>query len=99
MPPERLVVDPGIGFGKTPEHNLLILRRLDELLELGYPILIGPSRKSFLGRLFGQEMQIRPWGTAAAVTAAILRGAAIVRVHDLPEMLAVVQVAEALRRP
>ena len=64
VPPERLVVDPGIGFGKTPEHNLVILRRLDELQELGYPILIGPSRKSFLGRLFGQEMPIRPWGTA-----------------------------------
>ena len=97
VPPERLVVDPGIGFGKTPEHNLVILRRLDELQELGYPILIGPSRKSFLGRLFGQEMPIRPWGTAAAITAAILRGADIVRVHDLPEMLAVAQVAEALR--
>jgi len=97
VPAERLVVDPGIGFGKTPEHNLVILRRLDELRELGYPILVGPSRKSFLGRLFGQEMPIRPWGTAAAVTAAILRGADIVRVHDLPEMLAVVQVAEALK--
>jgi len=97
VPPDRLVVDPGIGFGKTPEHNLVILRRLGELRELGYPILVGPSRKSFLGRLFGQEMPIRPWGTAAAVTAAILRGADIVRVHDLPEMLAVVQVAEALK--
>jgi dihydropteroate synthase len=97
VPPDRLVVDPGIGFGKTPEHNLVILRRLGELRELGYPILVGPSRKSFLGRLFGQDMPIRPWGTAAAVTAAILRGADIVRVHDLPEMLAVVQVAEALK--
>jgi len=97
--PERLIVDPGIGFGKTPEHNLVVLRRLGELRELGYPILVGPSRKSFLGRLFGQEMPIRPWGTAAAVTAAVLRGADIVRVHDLPEMLAVVQVAEALRNP
>jgi dihydropteroate synthase len=97
VPPERLVIDPGIGFGKTPEHNLVVLRRLDELRDLGYPILIGPSRKSFLGRLFGQEMPIRPWGTAAAITAAILRGADIVRVHDLPEMLAVVHVAEALR--
>jgi len=97
--PERLIVDPGIGFGKTPEHNLIVLRRLGELRELGYPILIGPSRKSFLGRLFGQDMPIRPWGTAAAVTAAILRGADIVRVHDLPEMVAVVRVAEALRCP
>ena len=97
VPPERIVVDPGIGFGKTPEHNLAVLRRLGELRELGYPVLVGPSRKSFLGRIFGQDMPIRPWGTAAAVTAAILRGADIVRVHDLPEMLAVVQVAEALR--
>jgi dihydropteroate synthase len=97
VPPERLIVDPGIGFGKTPAHNLVVLRRLGELRELGYPILIGPSRKSFLGRLFGQDMPIRPWGTAAAVTAAILRGADIVRVHDLPEMMAVIQVAEALR--
>jgi dihydropteroate synthase len=97
VPAERVIVDPGIGFGKTPEHNMVVLRRLGELRELGYPILIGPSRKSFLGRLFGQDMPIRPWGTAAAVTAAILRGADIVRVHDLPEMLAVVQVAEALR--
>jgi dihydropteroate synthase len=97
VPPERLIVDPGIGFGKTPAHNLVVLRRLGELGELGYPILIGPSRKSFLGRLFGQDMPIRPWGTAAAVTAAILRGADIVRVHDLPEMMAVIQVAEALR--
>ena len=99
VPPERIVVDPGIGFGKTPEHNLAVLRRLGELRELGYPVLVGPSRKSFLGRIFGQDMPIRPWGTAAAVTAAILRGADIVRVHDLPEMIAVVQVAAALRVP
>lgn len=97
VPAERLIVDPGIGFGKTAEQNLVVLRRLGELRELGFPILVGPSRKSFLGKLFGQEMPVRPWGTAAAVTAAILRGADIVRVHDVPEMLAVAQVAEALR--
>jgi dihydropteroate synthase len=95
--PERIVVDPGIGFGKTAEQNLVVLRRLDELRALGHPILVGASRKSFLGRLFGQEMAVRAWGTAAAVTAAILRGADIVRVHDVPEMLAVARVAEALR--
>lgn len=97
VPSERIVVDPGIGFGKTAEHNLVVLRRLPELARLRQPVLVGVSRKSFLERLFGQEMPVRPWGTAAAVTAAVLRGADIVRVHDVPEMLAVVQVAEALR--
>jgi dihydropteroate synthase len=94
---ERIVVDPGIGFGKTAEQNLVVLRRLGELRELGQPILVGVSRKSYLGRLFGQDMPMRAWGTAAAVTASILRGADIVRVHDVPEMVAVVRVAEALR--
>ena len=97
VPQERVILDPGIGFGKTAEQNLIVLRRLDELRTLGCPILVGPSRKSFLGKLFGQEMAMRVWGTAAAVTAAILRGADIVRVHDVPEMLAVARVAEALR--
>jgi dihydropteroate synthase len=94
---ERIVVDPGIGFGKTAEQNLVVLRRLGELRELARPILVGVSRKSYLGRLFGQDMSMRAWGTAAAVTASILRGADIVRVHDVPEMVAVVRVAEALR--
>lgn len=97
VPLDRLIVDPGIGFGKTAEQNLVVLRRLAELRELGCTILVGPSRKSFLGKIFGQEMAVRAWGTAAAVTAAILRGADIVRVHDVPEMLAVARVAEALR--
>jgi dihydropteroate synthase len=97
VPAERVVVDPGIGFGKTAAQNVVVLRRLDELCDLGHPVLVGVSRKSFLGRLFGQEMPMRVWGTAAAVTAAILRGAAIVRVHDVAEMLAVARVAEALR--
>jgi dihydropteroate synthase len=97
VPAERVVVDPGIGFGKTAEQNVVVLRRLDELCDLGHPVLVGASRKSFLGRLFGQEMPMRVWGTAAAVTASILKGAAIVRVHDVPEMLAVARVAEALR--
>lgn len=97
VPQERVILDPGIGFGKTAEQNLVVLRRLHELRRLGCPILVGPSRKSFLGKLFGQDMAMRVWGTAAAVTAAILRGADIVRVHDVPEMLAVARVAEALR--
>ena len=97
VPRDMVILDPGIGFGKTAEQNLVVLRRLDELRGLGCPILVGPSRKSFLGKLFGQEMTMRVWGTAAAVTAAILRGADIVRVHDVPEMLAVARVAEALK--
>jgi dihydropteroate synthase len=98
VPPERVIVDPGIGFGKTAEQNLVVLQRLEELTELGHPVLVGASRKSFLGRLFGQEMGTRIWGTAAVVAAAVLRGAAWVRVHDVPEMTAVARVAEGLRR-
>ena len=98
VPAERVIVDPGIGFGKTAEHNLVVLRRLDELQELGQPILVGASRKSFLGRIFGQEMEQRIWGTAAAVAVAVTRGATWVRVHDVPEMSAVARVAEGLRR-
>lgn len=97
VPAERVIIDPGIGFGKTAEQNLVVLRRLDELLELGQTVLVGASRKSFLGRLFGQEVDMRAWGTAAVVTAAILRGAGVIRVHDVPEMVAVARVAEALR--
>jgi dihydropteroate synthase len=97
VPAERVILDPGIGFGKTAEHNLVVFRRLGELLELGQPLLVGPSRKSFLGKLFGQEMEMRTWGTAAVVTACVLRGASLVRVHDVAEMVAVVRVAEALR--
>ena len=97
VPPQRIVVDPGIGFGKTAEHNMVVLRRLEELRELGHPVLVGASRKSFLGRLFGQEMEQRVWGTAAVVAVSVIRGASWVRVHDVPEMLAVARVAEGLR--
>ena len=97
VPPERVVLDPGIGFGKTGEQNLVVLRRLEELLELGHTVLVGASRKSFLGRIFGLDMPVRGWGTAAVVAASVLRGAGMVRVHDVPEMVAVVRVAEALR--
>jgi dihydropteroate synthase len=98
VPAEQVIVDPGIGFGKTAEQNLVVLRRLEEIGELGQPVLVGASRKSFLGRLFGQEMETRVWGTAAVVAVAVLRGAAWVRVHDVPEMTAVARVAEGLRR-
>jgi dihydropteroate synthase len=97
VPSERILVDPGIGFGKTAEQDLVVYRRFGELRKLGHRILVGPSKKSHLGRLFGQDMPARAWGTAAAVTACVLRGADVVRVHDVAEMKAVVDVAAALR--
>jgi len=97
VPRSRLAIDPGIGFGKTAEQNLVVLQELHRLAELELAVLVGVSRKSFLGKLFGQQGEERIRGTAAAVTAAILRGADIVRVHDVAVMKNVLQVAEALR--
>jgi dihydropteroate synthase len=97
VPAERVIVDPGIGFGKTGEQNLVVLRRLAELRVLERPILVGTSRKSFIGRILDLPVEDRVEGTAAAVTAAVLRGADIVRVHDVRAMTRVVRVAEALR--
>ncbi len=97
VPRSRLAIDPGIGFGKTAEQNLVVLRELGRLADLELPVLVGVSRKSFLGKLFGQQGEERIQGTAAAVTAAVLRGADIVRVHDVALMKNVLQVAEALR--
>jgi dihydropteroate synthase len=97
LPRERVIVDPGLGFGKTPVHDLVVLRRLAELRELGQPVLVGPSRKSYLGRIFGLPEGERLFGTAASVAAAVLRGADVVRVHDVREIAQVVRVAEALR--
>jgi dihydropteroate synthase len=94
----RLLIDPGIGFGKTLAHNLEILQRLELLTRLGLPILVGPSRKSFIGSLTGQPVGRRLEGTAAAVTAAVLHGARVVRVHDVVEMVRVVRMADAIRR-
>jgi dihydropteroate synthase len=97
VPAERVVLDPGIGFGKTAAHGVEVLRRFAELNELGQPLLVGVSRKSFLERIFGQPMEHRLPGTIASVTAAVLRGADIVRVHDVQEVVRAVRVAEALR--
>jgi len=94
--PEQTVLDPGLGFGKTFEDNLLILNRLDAFAEFGRPVLVGPSRKSFIGRITGMEPRERVFGTAAAVVAAIFRGAHIVRVHDVRQMRDVVRVADAI---
>jgi len=91
--------DPGIGFGKTSEHNLRLLHDLADLRSaLGVPVMLGVSRKRFIGDLTGQPTQMRVFGTAAAVTAAILGGADAVRVHDVKEMRDVVCVAEAIAK-
>jgi dihydropteroate synthase len=97
VPPERVIVDPGIGFGKTAEQNLVVLRRLAELDSLDRPLLVGTSRKSFIGRILDLPVDDRVEGTAATVAVAILRGADIVRVHDVRAMARVVRVTEALR--
>jgi dihydropteroate synthase len=97
VPRERVIVDPGIGFGKTWEQNLVLLRRLEELRAIGQPLLVGSSRKSFLGRLLDLPVGEREEGTAATVAAAVLRGADIVRVHDVRTMARVARVAAALR--
>jgi dihydropteroate synthase len=99
MPLERIVIDPGIGFAKRPAHSYGLLAGLAELAALvGRPILAGPSRKSFMrGALDDRPPLERDWGTAAAVTAAVLGGAHIVRVHAVAEMVQVVRVAEAIR--
>lgn len=97
--PERIVLDPGIGFAKTAEHNLELLGRLDELASLGRPILLGPSRKAFIGRLLGDlPPERRDVGTAAACVVGLLRGARIFRVHDPHTTREALTVAEAVRQ-
>jgi dihydropteroate synthase len=96
---ERIAIDPGIGFGKELEDNLTLMRRLDALLELGRPVLVGPSRKRFIGTLLGDlPAEQRVEGTAGAVAWLVSKGAHIVRVHDVREMVRVVRVVDALAR-
>ncbi len=100
VPKSQLVLDPGIGFGKSFAQNYELIARLPELARLGFPILVGPSRKGFIGRtLGGVPENERTFGTAAAVTACILQGAHIVRVHDVREMAQVARVADMLVSP
>ncbi|MDH4327918.1 MAG: dihydropteroate synthase [Nitrospira sp.] len=92
----NIVLDPGIGFGKLLEHNLELLNRLQELAMLDRPLLVGVSRKAFIGRMVGRAAEHREWGTAAAVALAVDRGARILRVHDVAMMTDVVKVAAAI---
>ncbi len=95
---ERIILDPGLGFGKKVEHNLELIRRLDELRALGFPVLVGPSRKSFIGYTLDLPPNQRVEGTAAAVAISIARGADIVRVHDVEYMVRVARMSDALVR-
>jgi len=95
--PDSIIVDPGIGFGKTTEHNLDILRDLRAFGRLGKPVLVGTSRKAFIGKITGREVGDRVFGTAASVAAAVLNGADIVRVHDIKAMKDAAAVADAIR--
>jgi dihydropteroate synthase len=94
--PWNIMVDPGIGFGKTLQHNLEIIRRLSELKSLGYTLVLGTSRKSFIGRILELPEDDRVEGTAASVALGIESGADIVRVHDVKEMARVSRVADAI---
>lgn len=96
--PEQIILDPGIGFGKTVEQNLELLNRLDEIRALGYPLLLGPSRKSFIGYTLDAPPDRRLEGTAAAVAVGIVRGADIVRVHDVAAMAQVARMTDAIVR-
>jgi dihydropteroate synthase len=94
---ERLCLDPGFGFGKLPVHNLELLRALERLLDLGRPLLVGLSRKSWLKSLTGRESGDRLAGSVALATVAVLNGALIVRAHDVAETVDAVRVAAALK--
>lgn len=95
---DRIILDPGIGFGKTVDHNLELIRRLDEIRALGYPVLLGPSRKSFIGFTLDLPPDQRVEGTAATISVGITRGADIIRVHDVEYMVRVAKMTDAIIR-
>lgn len=97
IPPERVILDPGIGFAKTPEQSLELLARVGELRALGRPLLVGPSRKRFIGHATGAPVEARLPGTLAAVAACVLAGVELLRVHDVAAARQAAQVAAALR--
>lgn len=93
---KNIIIDPGMGFGKSREENLAIVNRLDEFKALGYPILIGPSRKSFIGQTLDLPIEEREEGTSAAIAIGIARGADIIRVHDVKKMTRVAKMCDAI---
>jgi dihydropteroate synthase len=95
--PEKIALDPGLGFAKTSGHNLLLLRRQRELMQLGRPLVVGPSRKAFIGALTGKPAGERAIGTVAAAVAAAVAGAAVVRVHDVAAVREALAVSDAIR--
>jgi len=95
---ESIILDPGIGFGKTVAQNLALINHLDKFKDLGYPLLIGPSRKSFIGQILDLPVEEREEGTAAAVAIGIARGADIIRVHNVKMMARVAKLADAIVR-
>jgi dihydropteroate synthase len=100
VPRSQIILDPGIGFGKSSAQNFELLRKLPELARLGFPLLVGTSRKGFIGKALGGVAEgERAWGSAAAVAASVLEGAHIVRVHEVAEMAQVARVADAILQP
>lgn len=98
IPEDKIIIDPGIGFGKTFDHNLKIIKHLREFTLLEKPILIGPSRKAFIGKILGDvPVTERREGTASAVAISIINGANIIRVHDVKEMVSVAKIADAIK--
>ncbi|MCK5834367.1 MAG: dihydropteroate synthase [Lentisphaeria bacterium] len=99
IPRENIMLDPGVGFSKTVEQNIELIRNISQFRSLGYPILLGSSRKSFIGEVLQiKDAPSRTWGTAATVTAGIMNGADMVRVHDFEEMIQVVKMSDLFRK-
>lgn len=97
--PEKIIIDPGIGFGKTFDQNLILINRLNEFLKLGKPLLMGPSRKAFIGKIIGEpEASKRDTATMAAISMSICKGASIVRAHDVKSTVQVSRVTDAIIR-
>ncbi len=94
---QQIWLDPGFGFGKAPQHNLEVLKHLERLVERGYPVLLGTSRKSTIGRVLQREVEDRGWGTAATLAWGVAKGCRMVRVHDIREMRDVVRMTEAIQ--
>jgi dihydropteroate synthase len=96
--PDQIIIDPGIGFGKNLEHNLLIIKHLSEFRVLGKPILLGTSRKSFIGKILNAEVDQRLEGTLSTIAIGVLNGAHIIRCHDVLPARKVIAVADAIRK-